>query len=131
MYTACSKYTLTDIFELRPMNINKYVIPMRIFTIILLVCLSFQVEAQENRTFDGAGNNLANPDWGAAHTNLVRETTIAYDDLISSPAGINRPNPRTISNVLFAQSGEVDDPMSLSNYIWVFGQFIDLSLIHI
>lgn len=107
------------------MNINKYTIPMRIFTMISLLFFCSHLSAQQNRTFDGAGNNLANPDWGAAHSNLVRETTIAYDDLISSPAGVNRPNPRTISNVLFAQNGQVDDPLSLSNYIWVFGQFID------
>ena len=98
---------------------------MRSLVIFFCLCASLTLNAQQHRTFDGAGNNLSNPDWGAAHSNLVRHTTIAYDDMIASPAGINRPNPRMISNALFAQSGQIDDPLSLSNYIWVFGQFID------
>ena len=98
---------------------------MRTLGTILFFFFALSLNAQQNRTYDGAGNNVANPNWGAAHSNLVRETTVAYDDLISSPAGINRPNPRTISNQLFAQSGSIDDPLSLSNYTWVFGQFID------
>ncbi len=43
----------------------------------------------------------------------------------SEPAGPNRPNPRVISNALFAQEGLINDPVGLSDYTWVFGQFID------
>ncbi len=77
------------------------------------------------RTFNGTINNLNNTLWGAAGTNLTRKTSIGYRDRISSPAGQNRPNPRQISNELFAQAGLLNDVMGLSDYCWVWGQFID------
>ena len=90
------------------------------------------LSAQEYRTFDGSGNNLQNTDWGATHTQLKRATSIAYGDGISTPGGTTRPNPRIISNGLFAQDSLVNDPLNLSDFIWVFGQFIDhdISLTH-
>ncbi len=90
--------------------------------VILTFCASF---AQANRTFDGSNNNLNNPEWGAVNTNLIRVTDIAYSNGFSSPAGTDRPNPREISNAVFAQSDLVDEPRNLSCYIWSFGQFLD------
>lgn len=83
------------------------------------------MSAQENRTYDGYGNNENFPEWGASHDQLLRSTTPAYTDGISSPAAQNRLNPREISNLLFEQDGLVNDQLNLSDYIWVFGQFID------
>jgi len=95
----------------------------------LLLTLLFGVPlsgyAQEYRTFDGRNNNPINPSWGAAHAPLQNITQISFSDSISAPTGTNRPNPRFISNRLFAQSGLLNDPMQLSDYTWVFGQFID------
>ncbi len=81
--------------------------------------------AQEVRTYDGSSNNLNNPKWGATHTALARLTPAAYADKISSPAGAQRQNPRKISNALFAQDSPLSDRMGLSDFVWVFGQFID------
>lgn len=95
---------------------------------LVVVCLSVwctSMFAQNVRSIDGNGNNLSNPDWGSATTNLLRMIPSAYADGISSPTGQNRPNPRTISNELFAQSNLLNDPLELSNFIWVYGQFID------
>ncbi|MEN0003864.1 MAG: peroxidase family protein [Bacteroidota bacterium] len=77
------------------------------------------------RTIDGSQNNLSNPDWGRAHTNILRLTGNAYADEMSAPNGANRPNPRVISNALFAQNALLGDVMELSDFIWVWGQFID------
>lgn len=96
-----------------------------ILLIFALISLQFSSFSQENRTIDGSNNNLQNPDWGAAHTQLKRFTTLSYADGIEAPGGISRPNPRVISNALFAQDSLLNEPMNLSDFVWVFGQFID------
>lgn len=95
-----------------------------IFLFILLILPCFFV-AQEYRSIDGRTNNIANPEWGATHTPLSRLTTVSYSDGISSPAGSERLNPREISNILFSQQERIDDQLALSDFVWVFGQFID------
>ncbi|MEM9930398.1 MAG: peroxidase family protein, partial [Bacteroidota bacterium] len=61
----------------------------------------------------------------AVHTALIRVVGDGFVDGQSIPAGPNRPNPRVISNTLFAQEGLINDPVGLSDFTWVFGQFID------
>ena len=87
---------------------------------------SQEVDTRLTRTIDGSFNNLTNTDWGAAGTNLLRFTDNGYSDEISTLAGDGkRPNPREISNIVFAQEGNIPDPNNLSDFCWVFGQFID------
>ena len=97
--------------------------------IILLVIGLFFITSssfsQNIRTYDGTGNNLQNPNWGATNTQLQRLTTVSYSDGISAPGGLTRPNPRVISNALFAQDTLINDPLNLSDFVWVFGQFMD------
>jgi len=50
---------------------------------------------------------------------------MAFTDGFQMPAGLTRPNPRHISNQLFKQNESNPDPTELSDYLWVFGQFID------
>jgi hypothetical protein len=83
------------------------------------------VDTDLYRTFTGEYNNPNQPQRGAAHTSLIRLAGDGYVDGQSIPAGPNRPNPRTISNRIFAQDGLFNDPVGLSDYTWVFGQFID------
>ena len=91
----------------------------------------FLIAQQEVRTYDGSNNNLQQPSWGATHTQLMRMAAPDYADQISAPGGINRPNPRRVSNALFSQTDRdgnpilINDRLSLSDYTWVFGQFID------
>lgn len=97
---------------------------------LLCIGLSFNLLAQVEdvanyRTIDGRSNNLTNPEWGAANTNLLRFTPVGYSDGISALGGVNRPNPRVISNTFFAQDGLLADPLNLSDYCWVWGQFLD------
>jgi hypothetical protein len=79
---------------------------------------------QVYRTYDGSFNNLQNPDWGQAHTNL-RISGVGYNNLIDEPAGPDRPNPRRVSNSIFAQDSPLADPLALSDFTWVYGQFLD------
>ncbi|MEM1326556.1 MAG: peroxidase family protein [Bacteroidota bacterium] len=92
---------------------------------ICLLLLCFQLSAQEYRRIDGRNNNRANPEWGAANVPLLRMADNGYADRISAPGGTNRPNPRMVSNELFAQEGFLNDVKGLSDFTWVFGQFID------
>lgn len=88
------------------------------------------------RTITGAGNNLANPAWGQAGTNLIRLVRAAYADGFSAPAGANRPNARAISNLLSDQTDpnnssqdlNIINQKLLTDYIYVFGQFLDHDL---
>ncbi len=93
-------------------------------TLLAFVSVSF-LYGQEYRTIDGTGNNLANPTWGAVEEDQLRMMPSEFADGIGEPAGDDRPNPRTISNVIFSQPDALPDPMGLSDYAWVFGQLID------
>src|SRR5207248_3356431 len=88
------------------------------------------------RSADGTVNNLAHPDWGAAGSDLLRLAPAAYADGVSTPAGANRPGARVISNALSDQT-DPNNPSedlntvnhkSLSDYSYVFGQFLDHDL---
>jgi hypothetical protein len=87
--------------------------------------LSLTINGQENRSFNGYGNNAQFPEWGAVGTNQLQLISNGFSDQVSEPGGIDRPNPRVISNVVFNQDGLLPDALSLSDYAWVWGQFID------
>lgn len=83
---------------------------------------------REIRSFNGTGNNLANPNWGATHSPLRREGPAAYSDGVSAMAGPDRPNPRLISNQLCFSLTDTISPNGLSNFVWAWGQFLDHEL---
>ena len=97
----------------------------------MLLCLIFATLTvvssfgQNFRSYDGRGNNLDNPTWGSVFEPLIVETSLEYSDGMAAPSGLNRPNPREISNLLFSQDSLLPDVMTLSDYVWAFGQFID------
>jgi peroxidase len=76
-------------------------------------------------SYDGSGNNSSHLTWGAAGTALLRRSPAAYGDRISTPAGSSRPSARAISNALSAQSESIVNSRSLSDFIYVWGQFLD------
>ena len=83
-----------------------------------------QAPIPESRSFDGSGNNKANPTWGKANESLIRKTSNGYADKIRR---LRRgPNPRKISNAVCQE----DDPRpeshpDLSSFMWAWGQFVD------
>lgn len=93
----------------------------------LLFELGFSQASLDNkcRTIDGTFNNLSNPSWGATGTNLVRLGKAAYQDGIFQPF-TGKISGRVVSNEIFAQDEiDIKDPSNLSDFCWVFGQFID------
>ena len=92
--------------------------------IAVFLFFTFQASSQ-NRTIDGSMNNELEENLGAAGANIRWITTNGFADGFSEPGGATRPNPRIISNELFAQDSLLMDPLNLSDFTWVFGQFID------
>ncbi|ELS01276.1 heme peroxidase family protein [Xenococcus sp. PCC 7305] len=80
------------------------------------------------RSIDGIGNNLQHFDYGSAGTPLLDIANTDYSNGYSTPSGGDRPNPRTISNAVALQVGDVASDRNLSNFIWAFGQFVDHDL---
>jgi hypothetical protein len=74
---------------------------------------------------DGSGNNLARVDMGKTDTALIRYARASYADGKSSPAGATRPSARVISNAVSDESEKSKNDRDLSEYLWIFGQFID------
>jgi hypothetical protein len=82
---------------------------------------------------DGTGNNLANPGWGSADTDLIRVSPAAYADGVSAPSLPQDQSARAISNILNDQTDPNDpsqdlntvDANNLSDFGYVFGQFMD------
>ncbi|WP_231734116.1 peroxidase family protein [Calycomorphotria hydatis] len=74
---------------------------------------------------DGTGNNVDNPDWGSVDVELLRYTTAEYGDGVYTPAGEDRPSAREVSNTIAAQTDSVVNDRGLTDYIWIWGQFID------
>lgn len=98
----------------------------KISLVSLLFCLTFYVaQGQDIRPIDGYGANKLHKEWGAKGTIQLNVTPISFADGIAAPAGPERPNPRMISNMVFAQEGNLPDHMGLSDFAWVWGQFID------
>jgi hypothetical protein len=86
------------------------------------------------RPINEVGNNIANPTWGTAGTDLLRVSPVAYADGISVPSLPNNPGARQISNALNNQSNPIfsgadnlglPQSQSLSDFAYVWGQFID------
>jgi len=94
--------------------------------------------AQEDATgdiepVDGSGNNIINPDWGIAGSDLLRLAPPDYGDGIDSPALSDDLSAREVSNLINNQAEPNDaavdistvDRNSLSDFGYAFGQFMD------
>ena len=108
-----------------PMDRRKHILRPLIICLISASGLTLSLSAQEVRSIDGKGNNPNNTEWGAAHTRLITPTGLYYEDAVSTPTGSARPNPRVVSNSIFSQSENLNNQLELSDYVWVFGQFVD------
>src|SRR4051812_24935249 len=73
---------------------------------------------------DGSGNNVSNPSWGSAGSDLLRIAAAAYGDGISTPAGSSRPSARVVGNTVADQGGQdiINDRL-MSAMVYVWGQF--------
>lgn len=102
--------------------------PLLFFFLLLggfSVAYTQNIDTDNYRTYSGMHNNPDHPEWGAAGTDLIQFTPVGFADGIQAPGGVGRPNPRAISNDMFSQEGLINDPLSLSDFTWSWGQFID------
>ena len=76
-----------------------------------------QPATPESRTFDGTGNNIANPSYGAAHTALL---PLAGEP---APRTGDQPTAREVSTALF-QDTERPDARGMSQLTGWLAQFI-------
>ncbi|MFK7840314.1 MAG: peroxidase family protein [Bdellovibrionales bacterium] len=79
----------------------------------------------EFRDITGTNNNIDNPNWGSSNNSFLSIAGLKYGDGISTPNDIERPNARDISNTIFAQSTDIFSSSEISNFLWVWGQFVD------
>ena len=84
-----------------------------------------EVVDSDFRTFDGSANNLRDPEMGTAGSPLHRVAPAAYGDGVSTLAGEDRPNPRDVSNIVFAQADAHVNAAGTSDFLWLWGQFLD------
>lgn len=95
------------------------------FALVAVLAVSAASVQAEDRAIDGTGNNVANPEWGAAFTRLIRLGPVMYADGISSPAGANRPSAREVSNQVVVQIGLMENGYEMTDWVWQWGQFLD------
>src|SRR5580704_16022151 len=89
--------------------------------------------ASSVESFNGAGNNIANPTWGQAGTDLLRLTPAQYANGVNSPSLPQDPSARLISNIVNSQADPANpsqdiatvNQQSLSDFVYSFGQFMD------
>ena len=82
----------------------------------------------EVRTIDGTGNNLADASIGSVNVELLRLASSDYADALDAMAGADRASAREISNSVHDQDGDLLNTGGRSDFLWLWGQFIDHDL---
>lgn len=82
------------------------------------------------RSLDGFRTNIFHPTWGQAGRGFARYLTAEYGDGVAFPAGSGRISARELSNLLAQPEAVMPDQQGLTDFFWLWGQFIshDLSL---
>jgi peroxidase len=109
-----------------------YLTYKHLFVLSILCVFTHDSIGQTYRAIDGYGNNESNPQWGAVGDMQPRLSPVDFADGISQPKlgmEFGKENPRVISNMLFAQEKTIESDLSLSDFTWVFGQFVDHDII--
>jgi hypothetical protein len=79
------------------------------------------------RPIDGRGTNPDNPEFGATGSALLRLAEANYADGVGEMV-TDRPDARVISNVVVEQEGSEPNAAGASDFLWVWGQFMDHDL---
>ncbi len=85
---------------------------------------SADVKPIEFHSANGSSVNSAHTDWGQAGTMLGRVADASHDPEANWMGLANLPNARDISNIVCAQPGVINDERGLSDFNWLWGQFI-------
>jgi hypothetical protein len=82
--------------------------------------------AVAEQAFEGTGNNMANPTWGAINQPFIRQTPVRYADGISKVGGAALASPRAISNLVFRGPDDgITNNRDWSAMTYAWGQFLD------
>ena len=73
---------------------------------------------------NGSGVNVEHPEWGQAGTLLGRVANSSHDPSADWMGLADLPNPRNVSNIVCAQPSVIPDERGLSDFNWLWGQFI-------
>src|SRR5262245_8745192 len=92
--------------------------------IFQIIVQSPSPRAAEFRSFDGSGNNLDHPQWGAAKTDFERIAPADYYNWFSTARLAGLPNPRSVGLALFRQLASHPDSRQLSGFVYAFGNLI-------
>jgi hypothetical protein len=79
------------------------------------------------RPIDGRGTNPDSPELGATGSALLRLAEAHYADGVGEMV-TDRPDARVISNIVVEQEGSEPNSAGASDFLWVWGQFIDHDL---
>ena len=98
----------------------------RLLYCLFLACpFSLVAQSFEVRTIDAVGNNVVHVQWGASGDTILNRCAPAFADGLQSMAGADRLNPRSVSNLVAAQTGDRPSSLGLNDLWWAFGQFLD------
>ncbi len=81
------------------------------------------------RSLDGFRTNVFYPSWGQAGKVFARYLAPVYGDTIAFPAGSNRPSVREISNLVVHQNEPIPNQQGLTDFFWLWGQFVGQDLV--
>jgi len=79
------------------------------------------------RPVDGRGANPDNPDFGATGSALLRLAEAHFADDVGAMV-TDRPDARVVSNIVVDQEGSEPNTAGASDFLWVWGQFLDHDL---
>jgi len=79
------------------------------------------------RPIDGRGTNPDNPEFGATGSALLRLAEAGFADGIGEMV-TDRPDARVVSNIVVEQEGSEPNAAGASDFMWVWGQFLDHDL---
>jgi hypothetical protein len=96
-----------------------------IASVILVAIGAAPAVAVDFRNIDGSGNNRKHPEWGSAEVPLIRIVPSDFIDDMGEPPGWDRPDSRTISNLVCDEPALIPNPKLATAFLWQWGQFID------
>ncbi|MEU5872442.1 peroxidase family protein [Glycomyces sp. NPDC047369] len=122
----------------RPRTVLSIIVFTLVFALVVVLAVMAEAGGRDRRrgpigldealpfavaAFDGAGNNEAHPDWGAAGSAYQRLADPAYADGIAAMQ--EGPDPRYVSNRVFADDHvNLFSERGLSQWNWAWGQFV-------
>lgn len=91
------------------------------------------IDAASEYSHNGTGVNEEHPDWGATNTPISRQSERYASDDGNNLTFWDRPDvpgPREVSNSLCHESSIHPDSRNLSDFVWLWGQFVTHEMDH-